>query len=116
MNLAINGGEPLRKSSYPQWPVFDEEERQKFNEVLESRVWGVGGRQKTEFEKSFVAIKIALKALDLGEGDELIIPRYAFIGTATVVLATNAIPLFVDIDPEIYCLLPLIWRKNNFLY
>jgi len=26
MNLAINGGEPLRKSFYPQWPVFDEKE------------------------------------------------------------------------------------------
>ena len=128
MKLAINGGEPLRKSSYPQWPVFDEKEKQKLNEVLESRIWGVGGEQKTEFEKSFAAyhqakycitcvngtaaIKIALKALGIGGGDEVIIPPYTFIGTATAVLAANAIPIFVDIDSETYCLSPLDMEKK----
>ncbi len=34
MNLAINGGEPLRKSSYPQWPVFDEEGGERFKTQL----------------------------------------------------------------------------------
>ena len=49
-----------------------------------------------------VAIEAALKALGIGPGDEVIVPPYTFVTTATSVLHVNAVPIFVDIDPETY--------------
>jgi dTDP-4-amino-4,6-dideoxygalactose transaminase len=48
------------------------------------------------------AIEIILKALGVGPGDEVIVPAYTYVATATAVLQVNAIPIFVDIDPENY--------------
>lgn len=48
------------------------------------------------------AIEIALKALGVGPGDEVIVPSYTYVGTATAVLTINAVPIFVDIDPDTY--------------
>ena len=48
------------------------------------------------------AIEIGLKALGIGPGDEVIVPSYTYVGTATAVLQVNAIPIFVDIDPRTY--------------
>ena len=53
-----------------------------------------------------VAIEIGLKALGIKPGDEVIVPPYTFISTATSVLMAGAIPVFADIDPESYCLDP----------
>lgn len=48
------------------------------------------------------AIEILLKALGVGPGDEVIVPAYTYIATATAVLQVNAVPIFVDIDPNTY--------------
>lgn len=48
------------------------------------------------------AIEICLKALGIGPGDEVIVPPYTFISTATSVLHVNAVPIFVDIEPDTY--------------
>lgn len=120
--LALLGGEPVRKKPFPGWPVWDQKERKALLEVLESGIWGIGGTFVGKFQEQFarahetqhgiavmngtVSLEIALKAGKVGEGDEVIIPPYTFVATATAVLNVNAVPVFVDIEPKTYCLNP----------
>jgi dTDP-4-amino-4,6-dideoxygalactose transaminase len=120
--LALKGGEPVRKKPFPKWPIFGESEMKALKNVLESGFWGVGGSRKKEFEEKFAAyqhakygiavtsgttaLEISLRALGVGCGDEVIVPSYTFMATATAVLYVNAIPVFADIDPETYTIDP----------
>ncbi|MCE5198281.1 DegT/DnrJ/EryC1/StrS family aminotransferase [bacterium] len=61
---------------------------------------GVGVANGTE------ALFLALKALNIGQGDEVIVPSNTFIATAAAVSHTGATPVFVDCDPETYCIDP----------
>ena len=113
--LAINGGTALRTAPYPLWPRYDDSEKKALRGVLESRQWGTLGPQTQGFEKDFaeylgaarvqtvssgtVSLEIILRALGIGPGDEVIIPPYTFIATATAVLMVGATPVFADIDP-----------------
>jgi dTDP-4-amino-4,6-dideoxygalactose transaminase len=76
------------------------------------------GPQVTKFEESIAsylgvhhavglasgtdALVIALRAFNIGAGDEVIVPAYTFFATAGTVLAVGARPVFVDIDPQSY--------------
>ncbi len=120
--LAINGGPPIRSEPFHPWPVFDEQDKSALLETLESRAWGIGSKKTSEFENRFAdycgskyavactngtdALIIALMALGMKPGDEVIVPSYTFIATAMSVLMVNAIPIFADIDPETYNLDP----------
>ena len=121
--LAIRGGTPVRQQPYPSWPVFDEKEKQLLIEVLESGQWGrMSGQMNELFEKKFgafqqakyvttvcngtVALRIALFAVGVGPGDEVIVPSYTFVATATSVIEANAIPVMADIDPNTFNLDP----------
>jgi dTDP-4-amino-4,6-dideoxygalactose transaminase len=122
-NLAICGGEPIRKKPYPSWPIFDEREEKALIEVLRSGKWGrVNGKKNEEFEEKFasyhcakygitcvngsIALEISLRAMNIGPGDEVIVPAYTFIATASSVLMVGAKPIFVDIDPNTYNINP----------
>jgi len=107
-----------------KWPIFGDEERRALLEVLDSGKWWRGaykdqskskvGQFEAEFCKFLgvkygvavtngtAAIELALKAAGVEAGDEVIVPAVTFIATATAVLAVNAVPIFVDIDPETY--------------
>ena len=121
--LAITGGEPLRKTPFTQWPLFTNEELSALNSVLTSSKWGgqpFPGTYASAFSRKFaevhtakyaqcvntgtVAIQAALIAIGIKPGDEVIAPAYTWEGTVGPVLLLNAIPVFVDIDPETYCL------------
>jgi len=113
--LAINGGKPVRKKDFPSWPIFAEEERKNLLGVFESVKWWYGEKVK-QFEEKFAAFQDAkygiactngtaalessLIACGVGAGDEVIVPPYTFVATATAVLKVNAIPVFTDIDIE----------------
>lgn len=115
--LAIDGGTPVRTRPWPPWPVFGEAEEQALLEVLRSgQWWSVGGSKVCEFEEAFArfheaqfavcvtngtaALEVALRAARIGCGDEVIVPPYTFIATATAVLAVGATPVFVDVEEE----------------
>lgn len=53
-----------------------------------------------------VALHLALHAMGIGEGDEVIVPDLSFIATANAVLMTGAVPVFCDIEPDSLCLDP----------
>ena len=121
--LAILGGEKTKKSPFPDWPQYDENERQALMEVLDSRVWWrTPGTRTLEFEREFAdyhqakhgiattngtaAIEVALAALGIGLGDEVIVPDFTFVASASAVLFTGALPVLVDITPDTYCIDP----------
>src|SRR5580700_7674494 len=121
--LAITGGKPVRKKRFDPWPIFTDKEKKALKDVLENHNWGgqpFPGKHADAFAKKFaklhttkygqcvntgtVAIQAALKAIDIRPGDEVIVPAYTWEGTVGPVLLVNAVPVFVDIDPETYCL------------
>jgi len=65
-----------------------------------------GARYGIACANGTAALEVALKALGVGPGDEVIVPPYTFIATATAPLAVNAVPIFADIDDETFNLAP----------
>ena len=126
--LSLKGGKPVRTKPFPVWPAKNERELVKLQEVWESGQWGVNSKYTKEFEEKFAAkfgarhgltavngttsMWIALRAAGIGLGDEVIVPPYTFIATAVAVMLTNAVPVFVDIDPETYNLDPKKIEEN----
>ena len=121
--LAIAGGPPVRTGPYPEWPTADGRERELLLEVLDSRRWwSTQGTKVREFEAAWAAfhgaessiavtngshtLEIALLALGVGEGDEVIVPNWTFFATVAAVLMVNAIPVLVDVDPATGCIDP----------
>ena len=121
--LAINGGPPVRSADYPAWPDFDDRERELLLEVLDSRRWwATQGTKVRDFEARWGelhgtepavavtngshAIDVALLALGVGAGDEVIVPGWTFLATAAAVLMVNAVPVLVDVDPDTGCVDP----------
>jgi len=100
---------------YPGWPVFDEEQRAAVDAVLASgRVNYWTGDEGRQFEREYaaaigvdhaiaisngtVAIELALQALGIGDGDEVVVPSRTFLATATSVVIRGATPVFADVD------------------
>lgn len=105
----------------PSWPISDEKEKMAMKEVLDSGSWWRnGGIQTKEFEKEFAAyqgavygitaangtqaLEIALKALGIGSGDEVIVPDFTFFSTVSCVLEVGAVPVLVDVRPDTFCM------------
>ncbi|MGV8093254.1 MAG: DegT/DnrJ/EryC1/StrS family aminotransferase [Mangrovibacterium sp.] len=115
---ALLGGKPVREKAWPKWPYWDpatmDEEVLK---VIRSGVWSRADIT-TEFERQWAetlgakrclavvngtnALIAALTQLNIGGGDEVLVPPYTFITTVAAVLNTGAMPVFVDVDPETF--------------
>jgi len=108
-------------TSWSTWPIFDETERRLLLEVLDSGKWWFGEKIQ-RFESEFAefqgahyavtctngttAIEMALRGLGVLPGDEVIVPPYSFIATASAVITIGAVPVFADIDQSTLCLDP----------
>ncbi len=123
MKLAIDGGTPVRKSSYPAWPQFEsEEEEALIRSLRQGQWWRVHGSENTQFEAEFaahheaphalavtngtVAIELALQALGIGRGDEVIVPAFTFISTSMACQRIGATAVPVDVLPTSLCIDP----------
>jgi len=117
--LALKGGEKLRATPYPKWPMsHGDDELNALKQVLEEGVWGTLGPQSIKFNEDFakfqgskyaigitngtVTLEILLRALDIGRGDEVIVPPYTFNATVSSVLFVGATPIFVDIEDDTF--------------
>lgn len=113
--LAIDSGAPVRTQPFAPWPSFSEDEVAAACEVLRSgKVNYWTGDQGAQFEKEFaayigcryaiavangtVALELALKAMGIGPGDEVIVPSRTFIASASAVVKCDATPIIVDVD------------------
>lgn len=117
--LALHGGEKTVTKTFP-WPIFGENDVNAVAEIVRSGQWGNpdGKGEVAAFENEFaaycgtqyalscvngsVALRLALIACGVKPGDEVILPPYTFIATASIVLEANCVPVFVDIEPDTY--------------
>ena len=122
-NLALNGGPKTIDKNF-EWPVYDQTDVDVVAQIVQSGQWGNPdcGDKVEIFEKEFaafcgtryamtcvngsVALRLALIACGVKPGDEVIVPPYTFIATASIVIEANCVPVFVDIDPDTYNISP----------
>lgn len=116
-DLAVNGGSPTRTTPFPSWPQFGKTDEEALAGVLHSGRWGMADRID-EFETTFAAfqeaeygvslnsgttaLQVALSAVGVGPGDEVIVPSYTFVATASAVASVGGVPIFVDVLDDTY--------------
>ncbi|MFI5496373.1 DegT/DnrJ/EryC1/StrS family aminotransferase [Actinoplanes sp. NPDC051859] len=128
--LAMVGGErtvrPQDTGAAVAWPVITEAEHAAVQGVLDGglftsndggrgevsglqRDWAayVGTRHCAAVVNGTAALELALAALDLAPGDEVLVPALTFIGTAIPVVQRMLVPVFVDVDPVTYTMDPV---------
>lgn len=126
--LVILGGKPVKTKDFPAWPQYDQNEEKALMDVLHSGVWWrTPGTKTLQFEQDFAkyhqvkhgvactngtaAIEIAMSALGIGLGDEVIVPDFTFVATASAVLSVGALPVMVDVDPDTFNINPGLAEK-----
>jgi len=122
--LAISGGKPvIGRGDYANWPIIGPDDRRLINEVLDCGIvaggtapqvkaleqeWAryTGARHCLTTSSGTAALHMALAAVGVGPGDEVITSAFTFLASATCAIHQNAIPVFVDIDPRTFCMDP----------
>ena len=111
---------PLFDTTAPLEPLHDDI-RSAIDRVLDSARY-ILGPEVDAFEREFAAycgaahgigvangtdaLTIALRALGVGPGDEVVVPSFTFYASAEAIPPTGATPVFCDIDPRTYCVTP----------
>ncbi|AZQ74428.1 DegT/DnrJ/EryC1/StrS family aminotransferase [Streptomyces luteoverticillatus] len=112
--------------SWPAWPRYTPQTEERLLAALRSGRWTVSGAYTGErsFEESFArafaeylgaahavptcngsaALTVALEALDVGPGDEVLVPGITWVACASSVLRVGATPVLVDVDPDTLCM------------
>ncbi len=131
-HLAILGGTPVRNKLFPAHNTMGREEKQAVEAVLDSGnlsqylgTWHedfYGGPWVRQFEENWKAVfqtkhaitvnsntsglYAAIGACDIGPGDEVIVSPYTMTASAVAPMVYGAVPVFADIDEDIFCLSP----------
>ena len=119
-SLAVAGGMPVRDTKarpWPKWPVGTQDDVAAVAEVILSGRWTrwtgdravaleqalqeyTGARRVVAVANGTAALEIALKAVGVRPGDEVIVPAYSFVASATAILQVGGVPVFADVQPE----------------
>lgn len=128
--LAILGGKKTREKPFVNYAIMGKEEKKRVNDVLETGILSgfvakagenfLGGKEVREFEtlikeyfgirfaitvnSGTAALHIAIGACEVGPGDEVIVTPYTMSASATSIMMSNAIPVFVDIEEKTFCM------------
>ncbi|MEW6237476.1 MAG: aminotransferase class I/II-fold pyridoxal phosphate-dependent enzyme, partial [Candidatus Omnitrophota bacterium] len=116
---ALLGGQKAVQDKIPGWPMIEKSDEDKFLETLRSLGWcRLGNHVVTDFEKAWSenlgvkhaiatvngtsSLYAALFALDIGPGDEVIVPAYTFVASVNAILQQFALPVFADTDRQTF--------------
>ncbi|HUU28201.1 MAG TPA: DegT/DnrJ/EryC1/StrS family aminotransferase [archaeon] len=118
---AILGGQPVRTKPFPSWPIIEEKDEKAILSALRSGVWS-RGELVDAVEKRFAglmganyclltgsgtqALNTAVHVLGIAGGDEVLVTPYTFVATVDAILLEDALPVFIDIDPETFQINP----------
>ena len=121
--LALLGGTPVRTDPWPRWPARGPEEERAVLAALRDGDWGgfpLPNERAAAFAAAFaerhdsehalcvangtVSLEVALQAMGVEPGAEVIVPAYTFEATASAALFAGCVPVFADIDPETWCI------------
>lgn len=115
--LAIHGGpKAIPDSAIKKWPYIIDEDRDAVNRAMDFGIFShitpeinglqdewaqyCGVRHCLATNSGTSALHMSVAAAGIGPGDEVIVPAYTFVATGTAVLHHNAIPVFVDVEPD----------------
>ena len=123
--LAVFGGTPIRRRQWPKWPLATPATQRSLLEVLHSGKWAISGwsdasdtfeRRASRAFAAYVnrrycvacsngsaALSIALQALDVGPGDEVILTGLTWVACPSAIVRLGALPVLVDIDADSLC-------------
>jgi dTDP-4-amino-4,6-dideoxygalactose transaminase len=126
--LALRGGAPVRDRAWPDWPISDAGTERAVVDCLRSGRWALSWRSDgtSSLERRFAdawaryndvpycvsvdhgssALLAGLEALDIGPGDEVVVPTMTWVAPATAVLRVGALPVLADVDGETGCITP----------
>lgn len=107
----------MLNTPFSPWPSFTDEEANAVRDViLSNKVNYWTGQECREFEKEFaawagtkhaialangtVALDLALKALNIGVGDEVVVTSRTFLASASSIVNAGAVPVFADVDAD----------------
>ena len=124
--LALLGGTPIHSGNWPTWPVATEATARLLQDVASSGRWAISGAftgkqcYEKQFSQAFAryhdvpyavpttngtsALTIALEALGIGTGCEVLVPGLTWVACASAAAGIGAIPVLVDIEPDTLCM------------
>lgn len=124
--LAVRGGRPVRTLPWPRWPRSERSTEEAVAAVLRSERWAISGpilgepARERRFAEAFAAfhgvpycvptangsaaLTIALEALGVGPGKEVLVPGLTWVACGSSVARVGAIPVLVDVDPKTLCM------------
>lgn len=128
--LALSGGKPINPKGHVHWPQVTQRDRDYVMRAMDEGIfWGTYGPEIIGLENEWnayigskyciscnsgtAALHMAVAAVGVKPGDQVITSSLTFVASALCALEQNAIPVFVDVDPRTFCMDASKLEKNQ---